>query len=171
MDKSIAGATPAVCKIIEEKIMYIKKVVVEDKEITLMHNALTYILYKNYTGRDLLADTMDLGINLKGDVDIDGKKINVDELAKKAQKDINSLSNEELSKIIDITLNAKSSEYILYLTAALIATAIYPQKKAFEDIIAELPDDIMYDAEFMKEITNFITINIDRVKKKIVAVK
>jgi len=114
---------------------------------------------------------MEMGVNLKGDIDVDGKKISIEKLAKKAQKDINSLSPDEMSKVIDITLNAKSSEYILNLTAALIATAIYPQKKAFEDIIAELPDDIMYDAEFMKEITNFITINIDRVKKKVMAVK
>ena len=58
---------------------------------------------------------------------------------------------------------------MLYLTAALIATAQHPKKVVFDDIIADLPDDILYDAEFLKVLTDFITINIDRVKKKVMA--
>lgn len=139
--------------------MFVKVVKVEGKEIKLVHNPLTYILYKNYTGRDLLNDTMDVGIGMRG----------IETLAKKAQQGVENLTNEELVKITDAVLASNSTEYMLNLTAALIATAQHPKKLVFDDIIADLPDDILYDAEFLKTLTEFITINIDRVKKKLIA--
>ena len=98
---------------------------------------------------------MNMGIGMK---DIEG-------IAEKANKDIDSLSSEELSKITDAVLCSNATEYMINLTAALIATARHPEKVDFDDIIANLPDDILYDAEYLKVLTEFITINIDRVKK------
>lgn len=158
-DKSISWCKSSSLQ--KESFMFVKVIKVGDKEIKLVHNPLTYILYKNYTGRDLLDDTMKLGINMKNK--------EIEPIAKKAQNGIETLTEEELVKITDAILCSNSTEYMLYLTAALIATAQHPKKVVFDDIIADLPDDILYDAEFLKVLTDFITINIDRVKKKVMA--
>ena len=147
--------------------MFVKSLKVKDNkgkdvELKLVHNALTYIKYKNYTGRDLLDDTMNIGLAIKGN----------EKTALKAQeKGIESLNDKEVQELIQVALNSKTSEYILFLTSALIATARHPEYLDFNDIIAELPDDIMYDSKFMETITEFMLINVDRIKKKVVAEK
>ena len=138
---------------------FLKKVKVSNKEITLRHNLMTYILYRNFTGRDLLDDTMKIGIRSKP-------------LECLLGKDAKDLSPDELEKLSSALLGGDTGFYLMNLTAALVATEYQFQKKpfTFEGIIESLPDDLMYDTNFMTNLTEFITVYVEGIKKKVGAV-
>ena len=123
------------------------------KTLTLTHNLYTYVKYKEFTGRDMLEDTARLAIA-------------TDTPTGKA---VDALSVEEQEKLISSFFSSANSTYIMYLTAALMATAELPRSREFTDILCDIPDDALYDAEFIKCLTEFMLINIDRVKKNLLA--
>lgn len=117
--------------------------------IKLAHSPVTYIKYKEFTGRELFDDMLSYCQDKSG---IDKK-------------------NEE--QAFSIIFSSSSCMFYLELTAALVATAEYPNNRAKEDIIAELPDSLLYDADYMEILAEFITLDAKllaakakRVKKK-----
>lgn len=137
---------------------FIKTIEIGDQTITLKHNALTYVKYKNFTSRDMLADTMKLGMKTKQEQDI----------IIKATGDFDSLTAEEKEILSCALLDANMGEFLLNVTAALVSTAEYPKNRPLEEIIDDLPDDIMVNKQFMKEISEFLMVNVENIKKNIV---
>lgn len=130
-----------------------KTVEVSGKTLTLTHNLYTYVKYKEFTGRDMLEDTARLAIATDAPTD----------------KSVDALSAAEQEQLISSFFSSTNSTYIMYLTAALMATAELPRSREFTDILCDIPDDALYDAEFIKCLTEFMLINIDRVKKNLLA--
>lgn len=130
-----------------------KTVEVSGKTLTLTHNLYTYVKYKEFTGRDMLEDTARLAVSIDAPTD----------------KSVDALSAAEQENLISSFFTPANSEYIMYLTAALMATAELPRSRSFIDILCDIPDDALYDAEYITCLTEFMLINIDRVKKNLLA--
>ena len=94
----------------------------DGKEIKLVGNALSFIIYKSYFGRDLLSDIVAFA---KANANADSiKGINV-----KTADDINALDRETRERVINATGEYRfDSEFVINFLAALIATAKYPEK-------------------------------------------
>ena len=138
-----------------------KTVEVSGKTLTLTHNLYTYIKYKEFTGRDMLEDTARLSLSINALTNL-----SVDALTNLS---VDALSAAEQEELISSFFSSANSTYIMYLTAALIATAELPLSREFTDILCDIPDDALYDAAYITCLTNFMLINIDRVKKNLLA--
>ena len=131
----------------------------EGKEIKLVGNALTFILYKSYFGRDLLSDIVAFA---KANANADSiKGINV-----KTAEDINALDRETRERVINAAGEYRfDSEFIINFLAALIATARYPEKPDIVSIITEIPPYFITDGEIITEITEFLSLFISQKKR------
>lgn len=130
-----------------------KTIKVSGKTLTLTHNLYTYVKYKEFTGRDMLEDTARLSLFIDAPTNLS----------------VDALSAAEQEKLISSFFSSTNSTYIMYLTAALVATAELPRSREFTNILCDIPDDALYDAEFITSLTDFMLINIDRVKKNLLA--
>jgi hypothetical protein len=131
----------------------------DGREIKLIGNALTFILYKSYFGRDLLNDIVAFA---KANANADTVKgINV-----KTADDINALDRETRERVIHAAGEYKfDSEYIINFLAALIATAKYPEKPDIVSIITEIPPYFITDGEIIAELTEFLSLFISQKKR------
>ena len=129
------------------------------KEIKLVGNAMTFILYKSYFGRDLLSDIVAFAkANANAEM---VKGINV-----KTADDINALDRETRERVINAAGEYKfDSEFIINFLSALIATARYPEKPDIVSIITEIPPYFITDGEIIAELTEFLSLFISQKKR------
>lgn len=150
------------------KANYIDEETQQEKqsEVTLKGNVFTYIIYKNFTGRDLQSDiakslltnnNQEL-LNILADWKI---KITADDTSW-----FDKLTAERKAEIIPYLSDTVDMEFNLYFTAALIATNEYPKMRSFEETIMSIPPEWMTDAEFLKDIYSFLTMFLKTEKKK-----
>jgi hypothetical protein len=130
--------------------------------IKLVGNALTFILYKSYFGRDLLNDIV--GFAKKSADAATVKKFN--SLNIKSVEDVTGLSEEEQDEILAAVGDYKfDSEFVLNFIAALIATAKYPLKPDVIDVILEIPPHWIADKTVITELMEFLALFITNKKK------
>jgi hypothetical protein len=130
-------------------------------KIKMVGNALTFVVYKNYFGRDLLNDIVAFA---KANADSETVK-KFGELKIKSAEDLNALSVAEQDKLLAAIGGYKfDSEFVLNFIAALIATARYPEKPDVIDIITEIPPHWLADKEVITELMEFLSLFITQKK-------
>jgi hypothetical protein len=123
--------------------------------VKMTGNALTFIIYKNYFGRDLLNDIVAFA---KQNASV-GTVKSLAALNVKTAEEFAKLSEEERTAVIDAAGDYKfDSEFILQFIAALIATARYPEKPDAAELITEIPPHWLADREVISEIMEFLTL-------------
>lgn len=132
-------------------------------QIKLVGNALTFILYKSYFGRDLLNDIVSFA---KKSADAGTvKKFNA--LNIKTVEDVAGLSAEAQDALLEAVGDYKfDSEFVLNFIAALMATARYPDKPDVTDIIVEIPPHWIADKTVISELMEFLSLFISDKRKK-----
>lgn len=134
----------------------------DGEEIKLCGNALTFILYKSYFGKDLLNDIISFA----------KKNSNRDTLAKLKEYNIESV--EDLEKLEEAEANEVfttieqyefDSEFILNFIASLIATAEYPNKPDVGELIMSIPPYIITDKAIIGELLDFFSLFIAQKKR------
>ena len=141
----------------------IKKLkVADDEEIKLCGNALTFILYKSYFGKDLLNDIISFA----------KKNSNTNTLSKLKEYKIETI--EDLEKLDEEQSNEVFStmeqyqfdrEFILNFIASLMATAEYPNKPDVGELIMSIPPNIITDKTIISELLDFFSLFISQKKR------
>jgi hypothetical protein len=132
-------------------------------EIKLVGNALTFILYKSYFGKDLLNDIVGFA---KKNADAGTVKKFTD-LKINSITDVASLSEAEQAELLGAVGGFQfDSEFVLNFIAALIATGRYPEKPDITDIIIEIPPHWIADKAVVSELMEFLSLFITDKKKK-----
>jgi hypothetical protein len=130
-------------------------------KIKLVGNALTFILYKSYFGRDLLNDIVAFAKNSASAGAI--KKFG--DLRIRTAEDLNALNDEQRAEVIAGIGDYKfDSEFVLQFIAALIATARYPEKADVKEIIVEIPPWWLADNSVISELMEFLSLFISQRK-------
>jgi hypothetical protein len=131
-------------------------------KIKMVGNALTFVIYKNYFGRDLLSDIVAFAkANTEGDAIKKFGALNI-----KTVKDLNALGTEEQERLLAAVSGYKfDSEFVLNFLSALIATARYPEKPDIIDIITEIPPHWLADREVITELMEFLSLFITQKKR------
>jgi len=140
----------------------IKKIKVGDDELKLCGNALTFILYKSYFGKDLLNDIIAFAKKNSSKETLETlKKFNIQSV-----DDLDKLSEKETSEVLDtISSYQFDSEFILNFVASLIATAEYPNKPEIGELIMSIPPSIVTDNELISELLEFFSLFISQKKR------
>lgn len=134
----------------------------DGEEIKLCGNALTFILYKSYFGKDLLNDIISFA----------KKNSNKDTLAKLKEYNIESV--EDLEKLEETEANEVfvtiaqyefDTEFILNFIASLIATAQYPNKPDVGELIMSIPPYVITDKSIITELLDFFSLFIAQKKR------
>ena len=132
-------------------------------QIKLVGNALTFILYKSYFGRDLLNDIVAFAKNSADAATV--KKFS--ELNVKTAADIDKLDDAAREKLFaGITDYKFDTEFVLNFIAALMATALYPDKPDVTDLIIEIPPWWIADKAIITELMEFLSLFITEKKTK-----
>jgi hypothetical protein len=125
--------------------------------VKLVGNAMSFILYKNYFGRDLLNDIVAFA---KANANSDTVK-RLAAFGVKDAGDLSSLTDEQQAELFAATDGYKfDSEFVLNFAAALIATARYPEKVDVTEIIMEIPPHWLADKEVVTELMEFLSLFI-----------
>jgi hypothetical protein len=134
--------------------------------IKMVGNALTFIIYKNYFGRDLLNDIVSFAKqNADGGAVSRLAKLNV-----RTAEDIAALTAEEQAELVQAAEGYKfDSEFVLNVVAALVATARYPEKPDVVEVITEIPPHWLADKEVIGELMEFLLLFITQKKGGTVA--
>lgn len=126
-------------------------------KIKLVGNALTFILYKSYFGRDLLNDIVAFAAK-SADA---GTVKRFSELNIKTVADMANLSESEQMELLTAVGGYQfDSEFVLNFIAALIATGKYPEKMDVTDIIIEIPPHWIADKAVISELMEFLSLFI-----------
>ena len=129
----------------------------DGEKIKLVGNALTFIVYKSYFGRDLLNDIVAFAAkNASPELlkKFDNLKItSVEDLANLSEDG----QGELLASVTDFTFD---TEFVLNFIAALIATAKYPEKPDIIDVIMSVPPHWVADREVINELMEFLSLFI-----------
>ena len=140
----------------------VKKIQVGDDELKLCGNALTFILYKSYFGRDLLNDIISFAKK-------NSSKETLEKLSKyniNSVDDMDKLSDEQTAEVLEtIETYQFDSEFILNFVASLIATAEYPNKPEVGELIMSIPPSIVTDNELISELLEFFSLFISQKKR------
>lgn len=140
----------------------VKKIQVGDDELKLCGNALTFILYKSYFGRDLLNDIINFAKK-------NSNKDTLEKLSKyniKSVDDMDKLSDEQTAEVLEtIGTYQFDSEFILNFVASLIATAEYPNKPEVGELIMSIPPSIVTDNDLISELLEFFSLFISQKKR------
>ena len=134
----------------------------DGEELKLCGNALTFILYKSYFGRDLLNDIISFA----------KKNSNKETLEKlqqyniKSVDDLDKLDDEQTAQVL-ATMEAYQfdSEFILNFVASLMATAQYPEKPDIGELIMAIPPYIITDNATISELLDFFSLFITQKKR------
>ena len=121
-----------------------------DDEIKLVGNALTFVLYKSYFGRDLLNDIIAFA-----------KKNTNPEVMQKILEigDIEKLEDKKALQLLDSMADYSfDSEFILQFIAALMATAEYPNKPDIGELIMRIPPHFVVDRDVVSEVIEFLSL-------------
>lgn len=133
-------------------------------KIKLVGNALTFILYKSYFGRDLLNDIVTFA---KSSADAGAVK-RFGQLNIKTAEDLAELSEEAQAELLSAVGDYKfDSEFVLNFIAALIATAKYPEKPDITDIIVEIPPWWIADRAVVSDLMEFLSLFITDKRKTV----
>lgn len=134
----------------------------DEDEIKLCGNAMTFILYKSYFGKDLLNDI--IGFAKKNSSPQTLEKLK--ELKIEKVDDIESLSAEQTKQVLE-TIDEYSfdSEFILNFLASLMATALYPEKVDIVDLIMSIPPYFVSDTKIINELLEFFSLFISQKKR------
>ena len=131
-------------------------------QIKLAGNALTFILYKSYFGRDLLNDIVGFA----------GKNANTELLKKFDNLKVTSVEAlaalgeaEQKDLLSSVTEFSFDTEFILHFISALIATARYPEKPDAIDIIMSVPPHWVADRDIINELLEFLSLFISQKKR------
>jgi len=132
-------------------------------KIKLVGNALTFILYKSYFGRDLLNDIVAFA---KNSADIETIK-RFNNLKVKTADDLALLTESEQKQLLTAVGEYRfDTEFVLNFIAALIATAKYPIKPDVTDLIIEIPPWWIADKTIISELMEFLSLFITDKKNK-----
>ena len=133
-------------------------------KIKLIGNALTFILYKSYFGRDLLNDIVAFA---KSSADAETIK-RFNNLKVRTADDLAQLTETEQAQLLTAVGEYKfDTEFVLNFIAALMATAQYPNKPVVTDLIIEIPPWWIADKAIISELMEFLSLFITDKKNKI----
>lgn len=133
-------------------------------KIKLAGNALTFILYKSYFGRDLLNDIVAFA---KSSADAETIK-RFNNLKVKTADDLAQLTEREQAQLLTAVGEYKfDTEFVLNFIAALMATAQYPNKPDVTDLIIEIPPWWIADKAIISELMEFLSLFITDKQNKI----
>jgi len=121
-----------------------------EDEIKLVGNALTFVLYKSYFGKDLLNDIVAFA-----------KKNTNPEMLDKilAIGDVEKLKDDEALSLLESMDDYQfDSEFILQFIAALMATAQYPTKPDVGELIMSIPPHFIVDRDVVQEVIEFLSL-------------
>lgn len=134
----------------------------DNEEIKLCGNALTFILYKSYFGKDLLNDIISFAKK-------NSNKQTLEKLKEYNIETINDLENLDDIQTNEVLSTMESyefdSEFILNFIASLIATAQYPEKKDIGELIMSIPPYVITDKETISELLDFFSLFIAQKKR------
>ena len=132
-------------------------------KLKLVGNALTFILYKSYFGRDLLNDIVAFA---KNSADIETIK-RFNNLKVKTSDDLALLTESEQKELLTAVGEYRfDTEFVLNFIAALMATAKYPNKPDVTDLIIEIPPWLIADKTIISELMEFLSLFITEKKNK-----
>ncbi|MCL2796845.1 MAG: hypothetical protein FWD58_02160 [Firmicutes bacterium] len=130
-------------------------------KIKLVGNALTFIIYKNYFGRDLLNDIVNFA---KSNADT-GTVKRLGALNVRSVEDFRDLSESDQTVLFSAVGDFRfDTEFTLNFIAALMATARYPEKPDVTDIIVEIPPHWIADSKIIAELMEFLSLFISAKK-------
>lgn len=133
-------------------------------KIKLVGNALTFILYKSYFGRDLLNDIVAFA---KNSADT-GTVQKFSALNIRTAEDLSGLSEIEQAEILSaVSGYTFDTEFVLNFIAALMATARYPEKPDITDLIIQVPPWWIADKAVISELMEFLSLFITDKKNNI----
>lgn len=135
----------------------------EGDEIKLVFNAMTFVIYMNYTGRDLMNDFTKLAISQTQNV----QTLRPGLIEEVGRGDFSNVTEEEMSQLAKINTQ-ESNQFLIDFIAALIATASYPQRVDYCDVIMCIPIEMLYDKDFSAELLELLKFGLvpNDVKKK-----
>ena len=132
-------------------------------KIKLVGNALTFILYKSYFGRDLLNDIVAFA---KKSADANTVK-KFGQMKIKTTEDLTALNESEQAELLSAVSEYKfDTEFVLNFIAALIATAEYPAKPDVTDLIVGIPPWWIADKVIVSELMEFLSLFITDKNRK-----
>lgn len=136
----------------------------EGDEIKLVFNAMTFVIYMNYTGRDLMNDFTKLAISQTQNV----QTLRPGLIEEVGRGDFSNVTEEEMSQLAKINTQ-ESNQFLIDFIAALIATASYPQRIDYCDVIMCIPIEMLYDKDFSAELLELLKFGLvpNDVKKKV----
>lgn len=133
-------------------------------KIKLVGNALTFILYKSYFGRDLLNDIVAFAKNSADTETV--KRFN--NLKIKTADDLAQLTESEQKELLKAVGEYRfDTEFVLNFIAALMATAKYPNKPDVTDLIIAIPPWWIADKTIISELMEFLSLFIIEKKNKV----
>ena len=140
----------------------VKTIKINDDEIKLCGNAMTFILYKSYFGRDLLNDIIGFAKkNSNKDTLEKLKQFNVESV-----DDLENLNEQQTNEVLESMQSYEfDSEFILNFVASLIATAEYPNKLEVGELIMSIPPSIVTDNAIITELLEFFSLFIAQKKR------
>ena len=128
----------------------------KQKTLDLTFSALTFLIYKNHTGREFMVDYITAAS------DADKKWQGNTQLLEKAKTDFDSLTIEEKEKVTGLGLDS-NIEFFMNAIAAMVATTEYPIKRDFAEIINELPlFEMMQDDQFNTELFSLLSFRLKK---------
>ncbi len=132
-------------------------------KIKLVGNALTFILYKSYFGRDLLNDIVAFAKKSADTATV--KKFG--QMNIKTTDDLAALTESEQAELLTAVSDyAFDTEFVLNFLAALMATAKYPAKPDVTDLIVEIPPWWIADKVTVSELMEFLSLFITDKNRK-----
>jgi hypothetical protein len=130
----------------------------QGNKIKLVGNAMTFILYKSYFGRDLLADIIGFAKKNASEKTLE----NLKRLGIKDIDTITDLDDAETAELINgIDGFSFDTEFVLNFIASLIATGRYPEKPDIAEIIMSVPPHFVCNREVLTEILEFLSLFMD----------
>lgn len=140
----------------------VKTMETDNGNIKLVGNALTFILYKSYFGRDLLNDIVAFAKSNADPTIV--KKFNT--LNIKSVSDLNELDVQTQADLLSNIDGYKfDSEFVLNFIVSLMATARYPEKPDVVDLIVEVPPHWVADKTVIGELMEFLSLFITQKKR------
>lgn len=133
-----------------------------EKKLDLTFSAITFIIYKNYTGRELMQDFISAATST--DKEYAKKKSTIDKVNNIKEKGLDvELTKEDIESLASMNYN-DLIEFYINVTAAMIATTEYPIKRDFAEIINELPLFLFTEETFVNELTQLLSFSLKKNK-------
>jgi hypothetical protein len=141
----------------------------DGEELKLCGNALTFVLYKSYFGRELLSDIIAFAKKNTSEKVFEA----LTKFGVKSAEDLNGLDEKQTAELINSTPDfGFDSEFVLNFIASLMATAMYPQKVDITELICAIPPSFITNQAVLSEVLEFLSLFItDSTKNQPTALK